>query len=563
METKKTDFVPNAFLADRWGSDLTSCTSSKAEEDSESKKANVGRIANEFAENTSMHGMANAVNIHKRFNGLLWKNVFWFLLILCGIVMSIMNLVKIAEDFRSSPVTTEVKMEYQPKIEFPSVTICNMNKWRNSQFATFNLSIFVPPPRLSLVLSEMETSFGDFHLLLYVTEKCRKGVKSILLPSLLLIQANATKDEKELYYLLSAMRVPDSQKIQWGHQLSDMLLECTFDAVSIHFIVVLMVVLFYILVRESRHLLKTTSRPGPANGLTVVMDIQQDEYMDAVDTGGLRVVIGERDEMPFPEDEAVDVAPGFATSIALTKVEIRRQSPPYGPCLEMSKEKNRELNLYAATYRYTDNTCKKTCLQATTMTECKCCAAGYPCNPYGVEKVMNYTLPVGGNLTYCDLYNDNQTNCFLHVDARQTSGNLGCEHFCPPACFETKFKKTISFGSWPSLAVQKEYSGRLNYSRFQSAYSSVEEYQILRQNLLKLHVFYEQLNFEKIVTTPKYDWSILLSNIGGQLGLWLGFSLLTAFEVIELLLDMFLNGAFRMACCKSASARGKVASGGQ
>ena len=41
-----------------------------------------------------------------------------------------------------------------------------------------------------------------------------------------------------------------------------------------------------------------------------------------------------------------------------------------------------------------------------------------------------------------------------------------------------------------------------------------------------------------ITTSPKYDWSILLANIGGQLGLCMGFSLITALELIELLVDL-------------------------
>ena len=44
---------------------------------------------------------------------------------------------------------------------------------------------------------------------------------------------------------------------------------------------------------------------------------------------------------------------------------------------------------------------------------------------------------------------------------------------------------------------------------------------------------------EKFYTTePKYDIALLLANIGGQLGLFTGFSVLTGVEILELLTDL-------------------------
>ena len=42
-------------------------------------------------------------------------------------------------------------------------------------------------------------------------------------------------------------------------------------------------------------------------------------------------------------------------------------------------------------------------------------------------------------------------------------------------------------------------------------------------------------------TEAKYDVTILLANIGGQLGLFTGFSFLTGFEILELFTDLFLT----------------------
>ena len=47
------------------------------------------------------------------------------------------------------------------------------------------------------------------------------------------------------------------------------------------------------------------------------------------------------------------------------------------------------------------------------------------------------------------------------------------------------------------------------------------------------------LEEEIYVTEPKYDMTLLLANIGGQLGLFTGFSVLTGVEMLELITDLF------------------------
>lgn len=55
---------------------------------------------------------------------------------------------------------------------------------------------------------------------------------------------------------------------------------------------------------------------------------------------------------------------------------------------------------------------------------------------------------------------------------------------------------------------------------------------------------FEELNKQLIVESPKYDIWGLLSNIGGTLGLYVGISVITLFEIIEVITDIFL-----FCCC--------------
>eukprot|EP00057_Strongylocentrotus_purpuratus_P018465 XP_011672939.1 PREDICTED: acid-sensing ion channel 5-like [Strongylocentrotus purpuratus] len=54
-----------------------------------------------------------------------------------------------------------------------------------------------------------------------------------------------------------------------------------------------------------------------------------------------------------------------------------------------------------------------------------------------------------------------------------------------------------------------------------------------RRNMAKVEIFYDEFNYEYIRQDPAYTIPDLLSDIGGQLGLWLGLSIITIFEFFE------------------------------
>ena len=57
----------------------------------------------------------------------------------------------------------------------------------------------------------------------------------------------------------------------------------------------------------------------------------------------------------------------------------------------------------------------------------------------------------------------------------------------------------------------------------------------LRKNLVYLDVFYDELSVTKYTQVPAMTWSELLADLGGQMGLFLGMSAITAAEVVDYL----------------------------
>jgi len=68
-----------------------------------------------------------------------------------------------------------------------------------------------------------------------------------------------------------------------------------------------------------------------------------------------------------------------------------------------------------------------------------------------------------------------------------------------------------------------------------------------RENFLRIKIYFEELNMEKITYSEYYELENLMSDIGGQLGLWIGVSAITVAEVFKLLLDI-IKVLFRKTC---------------
>lgn len=108
-----------------------------------------------------------------------------------------------------------------------------------------------------------------------------------------------------------------------------------------------------------------------------------------------------------------------------------------------------------------------------------------------------------------------------------------CE--CPVPCESISFNPILSYAAFPSKnfikRIVKEHDG-----------SNVTPdlikrgQEILSQNQLELRVYFQELNYQVIEEIPAYNYESLLGEIGGQVGLCVGASLLTVLEFFDLII---------------------------
>lgn len=100
-------------------------------------------------------------------------------------------------------------------------------------------------------------------------------------------------------------------------------------------------------------------------------------------------------------------------------------------------------------------------------------------------------------------------------------GIIKCD--CPLACDVINYESTVSSAVFPNPTMIKILQNE--------GYNRTKDY--LRKNLVSLQVGYSSLRYEYFKQTSQYDSGALMGEIGGNLGLFLGCSILTIFEFVD------------------------------
>ena len=113
-----------------------------------------------------------------------------------------------------------------------------------------------------------------------------------------------------------------------------------------------------------------------------------------------------------------------------------------------------------------------------------------------------------------------------------------CFTKCPLECETERFEYSVGFSNFPPK----------NYFQEQSSFNPEfqdKTYDELKQTVLKLSVRYRHLSTTYITQEQKTSIADLVATIGGTLGCFIGASMLSLVEIIELLIQLLI------AVCKS------------
>ena len=280
-----------------------------------------------------------------------------------------------------------------------------------------------------------------------------------------------------------------------------------------------------------------------AAGLSLQLDMEHRLYENTTSQSGIKLVIHPRHLLPDIEGSSYMLAPGVSTYMGVRRKYISRQPAPYSSCIHVDQALNEEMNFYADRYNYSQVACRMTCLQVMSILDKDCCISDYPCNPLNKTTVFEQSIPQSS--PYCSSGTSRPASSSAAGagggPGTKSEATMDCENVCLPSCIENQYEVKIADIIWPASGNSQtqeilEYlKGKVNGF---SAMDDDVQYIFARRNMLELRVYYESLEVESYESSPKYDGNILFSSFGGVLGLCIGFSALTAMELVELIVDL-------------------------
>ncbi|XP_070537189.1 acid-sensing ion channel 1C-like [Ptychodera flava] len=249
-----------------------------------------------------------------------------------------------------------------------------------------------------------------------------------------------------------------------------------------------------------------SKRAGAGNGLKLILDIELEEYTPSNDLdgdsmdAGLKILIHPTNEPPYVKELGFALTPGYHSFISMKKELITGLPVPYGECL---KDGNIQYHDH-----YSLSACRIECETLAVQTECGCRLVEQP-----------------GDLPVC-------TASQTHHCAHQTlvdfvDGHLDVDCSCADPCTVEDYPHVITMAKLRPAFIEKMFHD--------TEHNMTEEY--IQENVIVLSIFYEGLNLQTITQLPDTDVIVLVSQIGGNMGLCLGASILTILELLEFALD--------------------------
>uniref|UniRef100_A0A671QSY2 Acid-sensing ion channel 1 n=1 Tax=Sinocyclocheilus anshuiensis TaxID=1608454 RepID=A0A671QSY2_9TELE len=393
-----------------------------------------------FASRSTLHGISHMFSYERQ----CIKRCIWIMFFMGSFSFLVLVCVDRIKFYFQYPHVTKLDEVTAPMMAFPAITFCNLNAFRFSRVTRNDLY------HAGELLALLNGSYSD---LLFMGPLL--GYEDNMAPGIPLAPEPDRQGSRfSLAEFFNRTR----------HSMEDMLLECKFAGKECgpeHWREIFTrygKCYTFNSGQDGRPLL-ITMKGGMGNGLELMLDIQQDEYLP-----------------------------------------LTYLPPPWGDCKATPMDSD-FFNTYSIT------ACRIDCETRYLVENCNCRMVHMP-----------------GDAPYCtpEQYKECADPALDFLVERD---NDYC--VCDTPCNMTRYGKELSFVKIPSKASAKYLAKK---------YNKTEQY--IAENILVLDIFFEALNFETIEQKKAYELAGLLGDIGGQMGLFIGASILTILELFDYLYEV-------------------------
>ena len=419
------------------------------------------------------------------FNGKsIIRRSFWAILFIGCLIGALHGIISSIIDFASIPTATTVYTDHVNSLTFPAVTVCNLNGYNVSYLEENNLTEIV-----TQAIYSGGTKSGDFN----------KQCASLVPPSY--------PDDTSLIDTVS----------ETSQSLDNLIAECSFLGSPCNSSMFTEYLIpngkcFVFNGRNEEKSYLSVQGSGFRHELELVLNIQRDQFGGSINAEvGALVSVHEQEAPGLVWESGIQVPVGHSAYLAVTHEQIEDRtnraiaSEEDRECIQPEEAKPFEV---FTSYDYSFRACRGECITKDLAEKCGCLWTNSNDSEYRSCKISDI----------CCIYDVLKftTNCL-----------------CPVLCNHTSYEVVPSFSTFPSIVATKNVAKKLNVSQ-----------DSLLDNFLKVHVFYKSLSISREITVRSYSFSELIANIGGNMGLFLGASIISFTEFLVMIVDQIKDRLF-------------------
>ena len=409
------------------------------------------------------------------------KNLVWVGVVLGATIGCLVTISDRIKYLISRPTATTISVIERHVVGFPAVTVCNLNIFSREELDKRNLTKLIG--NATRIVRRKDA------------ESCENNLQESL------SESNVNLSSIQFEELMISAR----------DDVKHLILDCYFagqqcgNLVEVFEPVLTELGMCYMF-NSGRRKLRVKSRGiGQRQGLQLLIRINQSDYATPFDAG-VKVAIHNHSEPPLPADRGIGVPTGRSALISIKEQDIENNAGLH--CRSNSNLSTFRF-LKGEYSAYSESACLVDCVHSTIARECECVSAR---SFYRPDTTYHSRLPD------CTL---GKVCCVLDV----LTSPSNCP--CPVACKSLLFEATVSYSYFPADYTSQMLAGSLNATPAEFSANSLE-----------VNVYFETLNIETQTTDEAYSFVALLSDIGGQVGLFLGLSVISVLQFGDWIIKM-------------------------
>ncbi len=472
----------------------------------ESDEKSSSRLMDLLKENLSCEMYHALLEVYNSKHYIIKIHLFIFLLISYGLASY--TTIELIMSYFSYGVTTSIRTIYETPAIFPKVTLCNINMFTTKFAFEFLNSInngSILDSLLRLEYYEMSQSY----------------------------QTNLT--------LIGAILESKSNdfKMKLSHNLKDILIGCKFNYIkcTADDFIWSWNPYYGNCFSFNSGFNSTPLRYSGIDGYNYGLEL--DFYVNSYEELSFyNSILGGQGAMVFIDNvthlvdrvyDGVILSAGMTTNVAL-KREFKSSMPrPYSDSLiDQGLASEYDSYLYNlirnSPYDYTQKFCFQQCLQQLIIEKCKC---------------RYYIFP---SLTKADVCSTtSQLSCFVQTYLNIYGRNSYPEKVCLPLCLLECNSNQITFTTTSHELLGDVYEKFIRNNRNLSSdflNTSITK-ETVKKSVARMYVYYDSLSYTESDEAPQIDIISLIANVGGNLGLFLGLSLFSVWEIFITKLEIY------------------------